>query len=59
MNRIEEVINEKEIKQTWRAKKLSKSFEISNTYACNRERPSLGMLNKTEILKKIVEILKT
>lgn len=51
MNRIREVLNEKGIKQTWLAKKLTKSFKIVNNYACNRSQPSL------ETLYKIANIL--
>lgn len=51
MNRIEEVLEEKGIKQTWLAEKLGKSFSIVNAYVCNRRQPSL------ETLFQIAEIL--
>ncbi|MFV0539191.1 MAG: helix-turn-helix domain-containing protein [Dysgonomonas sp.] len=51
LNRIKEVLDEKGIKQTWLAEKLGKSFSSINAYACNRQQPSL------EILNKIAEIL--
>jgi hypothetical protein len=35
MNRIKEVLNEKEIKQTWLSEILGKSFKIVNAYACS------------------------
>jgi transcriptional regulator with XRE-family HTH domain len=51
LNRIKEVLDEKEIKQIWLAEKLNKSFSMVNAYACNRKQPSL------EILNEIAEIL--
>lgn len=44
MNRIKEVLEEKGIKQTWLAEKLSKSFSQTNAYVCNRRQPSLETL---------------
>jgi|TARA_B100000953_G_scaffold294961_1_gene285455 repressor LexA len=51
MNRIKEVLEEKGIKQKWLAEKLSKSYNMVNSYAQNRRQPSL------EDLYKIAEIL--
>lgn len=51
MNRIKEVLIEKEITQTWLAKELGKSFNMVNSYVQNRRQPSI------EILFKIAEIL--
>ena len=52
MNRIKEVLEEKGIKQTWLAEKLGKSFCIVNSYICNRQQPSLGVLfNIAQILQ--------
>ena len=51
MNRIKEVLEEKGIKQTWLAEKLSKSYNMVNGYVQNRRQPSL------EILYRIAEIL--
>ncbi|MBP8778035.1 MAG: helix-turn-helix transcriptional regulator [Bacteroidaceae bacterium] len=52
LNRIKEVLDEKGIKQTWLAEKLGKSFSSINAYACNRQQPSLGVLNEiAEILQ--------
>jgi transcriptional regulator with XRE-family HTH domain len=51
LNRIKEVLDEKGIKQTWLAEKLGKSFSSINAYACNRQQPSL------EVLNEIAEIL--
>ena len=50
MNRIKEVLEERGIKQTWRAEKLGKSFCMVNSYVCNRRQPSL------EVLFEIVNI---
>lgn len=44
MNRIKEVLEEKGIKQTWLAEKISKSFSQTNAYVCNRRQPSLEQL---------------
>lgn len=51
MNRIKEVLENKGIKQIWLAEKLGKSYNMVNSYVCNRQQPSL------EILNKIAEIL--
>ena len=51
MNRIKEVLEERDIKQTWLAEKLRKSFCIVNSYVCNRRQPSL------EVLFEIAKIL--
>ncbi|MBC8625592.1 helix-turn-helix transcriptional regulator [Alloprevotella sp. Lung230] len=40
-----------ELRQTWLAEKLGKSFSIVNAYVCNRRQPSL------ETLFQIAEIL--
>jgi len=51
MNRIKEVLEEKGIKQTWLADKLSKSYNMVNSYVQNRRQPSL------DDLYKIAEVL--
>jgi len=51
MNRIKEVLGEKDITQTWLAKELGKSYNMVNSYAQNRRQPSL------EILFKIAKLL--
>lgn len=51
MNRIKEVLEEKGIKQTWLAEKLSKSYNMVNSYVQNRQQPRL------EVLMQIAEIL--
>ena len=40
MNRIKEVLEERDIKQTW----LAEKFCIVNSYAYNRRQPSLDVL---------------
>lgn len=58
MNRIKEVLEEKDIKQTWLAEKLDKSFSIVNAYVCNRRQPSLETLFQiAEILGVEIEVL--
>lgn len=44
MNRIKEVLQEKELTQVWLAGELGKSFKMINAYACNRKQPSLETL---------------
>ncbi len=51
MNRIKEVLGEKEITQTWLAKELGKSYNMVNSYVQNRRQPSI------EVLYKIAELL--
>mgnify|MGYP000027085967 FL=1 len=41
MNCIKKVLEKKEIKQTWLANKLDKSFYIVNSDVCNYRQPSL------------------
>jgi len=51
MNRIKEVLIEKGIKQVWLAEKLSKSYNMVNSYVQNRRQPSI------EILYEISDLL--
>ena len=51
MNRIQEILKEKGISQTWLAEKTDKSYTTINEYARNKRQPSL------EDLYKIAEIL--
>ena len=51
MNRIKEVLEEKGIKQKLLAEKLSKSYNMVNSYVQNRQQPRL------EVLYEIAEIL--
>lgn len=51
MNRIKEVLKEKELTQTWLAGELGKSYNMVNAYVQNRQQPRL------EVLYKIAEIL--
>ena len=51
MNRIQEVLKDKGISQTWLAKQTGKSYNTTNKYALNVRQPSL------EDLYKIAEIL--
>jgi len=41
MNRIKDILEEKGIKQTWLADKLQKSYNMVNSYVCNRRQPSV------------------
>jgi transcriptional regulator with XRE-family HTH domain len=51
MDRIKEILEEKEIKQTWSAEQLGKSYNIVNGYVQNRQQPRI------EVLYEIAEIL--
>lgn len=44
LNRIKQVLDERGISQAWLAKKLGKSYNIVNAYACNRVQPPLETL---------------
>jgi len=60
MNRIKEVLDEKGIKQTWLASRLSKSYNMVNSYATNKRQPSIEILyNISEILEVDVKDLLT
>jgi ribosome-binding protein aMBF1 (putative translation factor) len=43
MNRIKEVLEEKDIKQTWLAEKLDKSYNMVDGYVKNRQQPRLNV----------------
>ena len=51
MNRIKEVLTEKNLTQTWLTEQLGKSYNMVNGYVQNRRQPSL------ELLFKIAELL--
>ncbi len=51
MNRIKEVLVEKDITQTWLAGELGKSYNMVNAYVQNRQQPRL------EVLYRIAEVL--
>jgi repressor LexA len=51
MNRIKEVLNQKNIKQVWLADKLGKSYNMVNGYVTNKRQPSI------EVLFKIANLL--
>lgn len=51
LNRIKTVLVDKDRSQTWLSEKLGKSFSTINAYCCNRQQPTL------EILNKIAELL--
>ena len=44
MNRIKEILEEKGIKQVWLAEKMSKSYNMVNSYVQNRRQPSIDDL---------------
>lgn len=45
LNRIKAVLAEKDMSQKELAKRLGKSFNTINAYCCNRQQPSLELLN--------------
>lgn len=44
MNRIKEVLEEKDLTQTWLSEKLGKSYNMVNSYVQNRRQPSIEVL---------------
>jgi transcriptional regulator with XRE-family HTH domain len=44
LNRIKVVLVEKDLSQTWLAEKIGKSFSTVNAYCCNRQQPTLTVL---------------
>lgn len=52
MNRIKEVLEEKEIKQTWLDEQIGKSYNMVNNYVQNRQQQQ----PKPEILFEIAKI---
>lgn len=53
MNRIKEVLREKELTQTWLAAQLGKSYNMVNSYVQNRRQPSLELLYAIAGLLKV------
>jgi len=53
MNRIKEVMDEKDIKQTWLSERLGKSYSQVNGYVKNRHQPRLEVLFE---IAKILEV---
>lgn len=51
LNRIKSVLVERDKSQQWLAEQIGKSFSTGNAYCCNRQQPSL------EILDKVAECL--
>ena len=51
MNRIKEVLENKELTQIWLSQKLDKSYNMVNSYVQNRRQPSI------EVLFKIADLL--
>ena len=46
LNRIKVVLIEKDISQTELAEKIGKSFSTVNAYCCNRQQPTLAVLDE-------------
>lgn len=44
MNRIKQVLEEKQLTQTWLSEKLGKSYNMVNAYVQNRQQPRLEVL---------------
>ena len=53
MNRIKEVLGEKEITQTRLSKELGKSYNMVNSYVQNRRQPSIVVLFKIADLLEV------
>lgn len=50
MNRIKEILEEKNITQTWLADQLNKSYNMVNSYVQNRRQPSIDVLYKISLI---------
>ena len=50
MNRIKQVLSEKQITQTWLSNKLGKSYNMVNAYVQNRQQPRLEVLMQIAVL---------
>jgi hypothetical protein len=57
MNRIKEVIEEKEINQTWLAEQLYNSYNLGNGYLQNKQPRLLVLYKIAKILKVNVKVL--
>jgi putative transcriptional regulator len=53
MNRIKEVLEQKNIKQIWLAEQLGKSYTMVNSYVQNRRQPSLKTLFEIAKILKV------
>ena len=53
MNRIKQVLEDKERTQTWLAEELGKSYNMVNSYAQNRRQPSIKVLYRIADLLNI------
>jgi len=53
MNRIKEVLEDKQLTQIWLAKSLGKSYNMVNSYVQNRRQPSIKNLFKIAALLDI------
>lgn len=63
MNKIKEILGEKDITQTWLAKELGKSYNMVNSYVQNRRQPSIKVLFRIADLleveaKELIELKK-
>ncbi|MGL4368024.1 MAG: helix-turn-helix domain-containing protein [Brevinemataceae bacterium] len=47
------MLQEKDIKQTWLAEKLGKSFKMVNNYTCNRSQPSLIIIHEIATILQV------
>ena len=53
MNNIKDILEQKGINQSWLAKQLGKSYNMINSYCCNRRQPSIEDLFR---IAKILDI---
>ncbi|HCM2158363.1 TPA: helix-turn-helix transcriptional regulator, partial [Vibrio parahaemolyticus] len=53
MNRINEVLEEKGVKQVWLAQELGKSYNMINSYVKNRRQPSLEDLYRIAVILNV------
>ena len=53
MNRIKQVLSEKQLTQMWLANKLGKSYNMVNAYVQNRQQPRIEVLYQIAILLNV------
>lgn len=53
VNRLEQILKSKGIKQIWLSEKLGKSYNTINNYVKNRIQPSISVLNEIATLLKV------
>jgi transcriptional regulator with XRE-family HTH domain len=53
LNWIKVILVEKDLSRTWLAEKIGKSFSTVNAYCCNRQQPTLTVLQE---IAKVLDV---